>query len=354
MNIGNVQHGDKIVLNGKKKRNHFAAKCINTIRIQDPAESDNEDYLNTLNALNAPSDKMTAVFLINDQNVRFQLNTGADVNIICKRFVRKSQVRKTSQTLTMWNQSKLKPSGMTDIIMTNPKKGKQEKVLFTVVDNGLQCLLGLQTCKCLGLITVNNENFIAPVHCEESNLGDLGKAHLTVDETVAPVVSQCRKSPHTMREKVKKEIELLVSRKILVPVDKPTDWVSQMALVKKPNGNLRICIDPQHLNKALKLEHYKLPTLEDILPQFKNAKIFSKLDIKEAYWHIRLDESSSWLTTMITAFGRFRWARLPFGLNVSGEMFQEKLSQALERLDGCINVTNCIVLARTAREGLSQ
>ena len=34
---------------------------------------------------------------------------------------------------------------------------------------------------------------------------------------------------------------------------------------------------------------YKLPTLDDVLPKLKNAKIFSKLDIKEAYWHIRLD-----------------------------------------------------------------
>uniref|UniRef100_A0A2C9M825 Reverse transcriptase domain-containing protein n=1 Tax=Biomphalaria glabrata TaxID=6526 RepID=A0A2C9M825_BIOGL len=173
----------------------------------------------------------------------------------------------------------------------------------------------------------------------------MGESHLTVDETVAPVFSQCRNIPLTMKKKVKKEIELLVSRKILVPVDEPTDWVSQMAVFKKTNGNLRICIDTQHLNKALKREHYKLPTLEDILPQFENAKIFSKLDIKEAYWHIRLDEYSSWLTTMITAFGRFRWARLPFGLNVSGEIFQKKLAQALERLDGCINVADDIVIA---------
>uniref|UniRef100_A0A2C9M0F0 Reverse transcriptase domain-containing protein n=1 Tax=Biomphalaria glabrata TaxID=6526 RepID=A0A2C9M0F0_BIOGL len=148
-----------------------------------------------------------------------------------------------------------------------------------------------------------------------------------------------------MREKVKKEIELLVSRKILVPVDEPTDWVSQMVVVKKTNGNLRICIDPQHLNNVLKQERYKLPTLEDILPQLKNAKIFSKLEIKEAYWHIRLDEYSSLLTTMITPFGQFRWAQLPFGLNVSGEIFQKQLAQALERLDGCINVADDIVKA---------
>ena len=52
------------------------------------------------------------------------------------------------------------------------------------------------------------------------------------------------------------------------------------------NGKLRICIDPQLLNAALKREHYQLPVLDDVLPKLKDAKIFSKLYVKEAYWHV--------------------------------------------------------------------
>ena len=52
---------------------------------------------------------------------------------------------------------------------------------------------------------------------------------------------------------------------------------------------------------------------------------FSKLDVKEAYWHVRLDEASRKLTTMITPFGRYMWKRLPFGLKVSSEIFQRKI-----------------------------
>ena len=107
-----------------------------------------------------------------------------------------------------------------------------------------------------------------------------------------------------------------------------------MAIVHKPNGKLRICIDPQPLNAALKREHYKLPILDDVLPKLKDAKIFSKLDVKEAYWHVRLDESSSKLTTTITPFGRYMWKRLLFGLKVSSEFFQRKLDKALGDLDG--------------------
>ena len=62
-------------------------------------------------------------------------------------------------------------------------------------------------------------------------------------------------------------------------------------------------------------------TFDDVLLQLENAKVFSKLDVKEAYWHVRLDEESSQLTTMITPFGyRMRWMRLPFSLKVVSEI----------------------------------
>ena len=84
----------------------------------------------------------------------------------------------------------------------------------------------------------------------------------------------------------------------------PTESVSQLAVVHKPNGKLRICIDPQPLNAALKREHYRLPMLDDVLTKLRDSKIFSKLDLKEAYRHIRLDEAPSKLTTVTTPFGR--------------------------------------------------
>ena len=73
-----------------------------------------------------------------------------------------------------------------------------------------------------------------------------------------------------------------------------------MDVVRKSNGSLRIGIDPHPLNTALMREHYRLTMLEDVLPKLVNARIFSKLDIREAYWHVKLSENSSRLTTMIT------------------------------------------------------
>ena len=108
--------------------------------------------------------------------------------------------------------------------------------------------------------------------------------------------------PLARREEVKEEIEKLTKRGILIPVTEPTEWMNQMAIVRKANGNIRLCLNPQPLNKVLVRERYKLPTFEDILPELSNAKIFTKLDVKEAFWRARLDKDSSMLTTMITHF----------------------------------------------------
>jgi hypothetical protein len=101
----------------------------------------------------------------------------------------------------------------------------------------------------------------------------------------------------------------------------------------KKSGSLRICIDPKPLNAALKREHYQIPVIDDLLPDLTDACVFTKVNLASAFWHLELDEESSVLTTFATRNGCFRWLRLPFGLNVSCEIFQ-RLNQELEGLPG--------------------
>ncbi len=72
----------------------------------------------------------------------------------------------------------------------------------------------------------------------------------------------------------------MTRRGILAKVDQPTDWVNQMAVVEKKSGKIYICINPRPLNECLMREHYMLPTLDDILPQIRDAKRFSVLDLR--------------------------------------------------------------------------
>ena len=51
---------------------------------------------------------------------------------------------------------------------------------------------------------------------------------------------------------------------VLKKVDEPTDWVSNLVVVEKKEGSLRLCLDPKNLNKAIKREHHAIPTMQDI------------------------------------------------------------------------------------------
>ncbi len=75
-------------------------------------------------------------------------------------------------------------------------------------------------------------------------------------------------------------------------------------VIPKKNGKLRLCLDPQDLNKATQWEYYPLPTIEEIATRLHGAKLFTTLNVQHGFWHIALDEESSLLTTFNAPFGR--------------------------------------------------
>ena len=130
-----------------------------------------------------------------------------------------------------------------------------------------------------------------------------------------------------------------ISSCVVTPVDILTDWVNSIVLSESTNEKgeitkLRACLDPRDLNKWVKREQHYSKTIDEVVTQLNDAKFFTLVDAKKGYWHVPLDESSSYLTTFSTPFGRFRFARLPFGLVVSQDIFQKQLDSALEGLTG--------------------
>ena len=105
-----------------------------------------------------------------------------------------------------------------------------------------------------------------------------------------------------------------------------------MLAVPKKNGTIRICLDPKDLNKAILRENYRMPTIEDFATRLLEAKLFSVLDTKNEFWHVKLNEESSYLATFHTPFGRYRWCRMPFGINSASEVFQRRMHELIEGL----------------------
>ena len=135
---------------------------------------------------------------------------------------------------------------------------------------------------------------------------------------------------------------------ILVPVMEATPWINSFVLVESKDNQgqlkLRICLDPTNLNKAMTRELYNFHTPEDISHMPADACILTMCNCKKGYWHQRLDEASSYLTTFNTEIGRYRFAVMPFGITVAGDMFQCKLDECFSHIKNLIVIADDIMV----------
>lgn len=117
-----------------------------------------------------------------------------------------------------------------------------------------------------------------------------------------------------------------------------------MLVVVKPN-KLRICLDPRNLNKAIRREHYQMPTIKEVTTRLINAKRFTVVDAKEGFWQTRLDEESSYKTTFNSPFGRFLWKRMPSGISSAPEVWQRTMHELVENLEGVEIIADDFLIA---------
>ena len=112
----------------------------------------------------------------------------------------------------------------------------------------------------------------------------------------------------------------------------------------KEDSSLRLCLDPKDLTKAIKRNQWYARILDDILPEFAQSKNFTVKDATSGFWHVALDLRSNLLTTFNTPWGKYRWLRMPFGLKVSGDVFQERLDKVLRLVPGVLGIVDDIVI----------
>jgi len=320
--------------------------------------SDDDDWVYSVSRT-APRDAKCSL-LVGRRPVTFQIDTGSSVNLLPVEHA--SNVRPYPGLLTTWDKSVVRPMGKCDMRVINPRN-KQTSIIEFVVFDDPQCqpLLGFETSQSLGLVSINVNNF-DQVHSIASSDqykslfdGALGRLpgephHLRVTADAVPSVMANRRVPIAVREPLRAELDRLVTDGVLVPVEEPTPWVSQLVVTTKRSGAIRVCVDPHNLNKVLQRERFSLPVLEDVLHELRDAAMFSKADLASGYWHVELDTESSLLTTFQTCYGRYRWLRLPFGTTVSSEVFQRRLLEALSGLAGVVCIADDIIIHGTDKQ----
>ena len=117
--------------------------------------------------------------------------------------------------------------------------------------------------------------------------------HIELKDNYKPVQHAPCTVPAGMQDAYNAELQRLLHKGVIVEVHNYTEWVNSIVPVQKPNGEIRLCLDPRHLNMAIKHNPWYMRTLDDILPKISNAKTISMSNATSGYWHILLDYASS-------------------------------------------------------------
>lgn len=100
--------------------------------------------------------------------------------------------------------------------------------------------------------------------------------------------------------------------------------------VKKKDGTLRPCIDYRGLNDITIRNKYSLPLMEAAFAPLQRARLFSKLDLRNAYHLVRIRKGDEWKTAFKTPIGHFEYKVMPFGLTNAPAVFQALVNDVLQ------------------------
>ena len=99
-----------------------------------------------------------------------------------------------------------------------------------------------------------------------------------------------------------------------------------MTLARKSNGEYRLCVDYRELNKLVVPMARPIPHVEDLLLQSGQKHYFTRIDLKDAFFHVFVENESIKYLAFITSSGQFEFLVAPFGFRNSPLVFAEFIS----------------------------
>uniref|UniRef100_A0A8D8T341 Uncharacterized protein K02A2.6 n=1 Tax=Cacopsylla melanoneura TaxID=428564 RepID=A0A8D8T341_9HEMI len=351
------------------RMNHFDEACrlrpkkIKAIEIEE-SSSDQEGgeltkyLISTVQSTN--TEKWYQKFNFKNTSIDFKLDSGADINVLPLNLVKiispklMNKLVPSKTKAETYGGHKLRILGTVELKLRH--KNEKLPVKFHVMPDskGIIPILGRDSCVKLGLIKLLNhvkdksynnciadhskEKLVAKYNTVFQGLGKFPVEYeISINKDVQPTIKPPRRVAYSVLPKLQLTLDKLVKSKIIEPVESPKEWCSNIVIVEKTSGDLRICLDPIDLNEAVNREYYPIPTLEEIKSQLSGKKYFSVLDLKDGFFQVPLCKNSTDLCTFSTPLGQwFKFCRLPFGLKTAPEIFMKVNKEAFQNIPNLI------------------
>lgn len=359
----------------KACRNHRSSSNVRSVKFNCDHESENESsdetpgHIHTVCPISTVNPDDTTVwyqkFTFDKGEVLFKLDTGADINVIPLDELKKIRP-KLACKLTPCNiraeayaGHKLNFLGKIKIKL---RTDKTHTVVFHVIESGKGTIpiLGGDTSELLGLVKrcyinnlekVNKKVFVEKFKSVFHGTGKFPcEYNIKLRQNEAPSVRPPRRVPYALKDKLEEKLNQLEKDEIIVKIDNPESYCSHLVVVEKPNGELRLCLDPVDLNKDIEREYYLVPTLSEIKYKLAGKRIFSVIDLKDGFHQVPLSANSTDLCTFSTPYGYYKYLRLPFGLVSSPEVFMKFNNKCFGDIEDIVIYMDDILIASTDEE----
>ena len=337
----------------EKTKGRKTKKSVRYVR----SERDEDEYAFTVNSATSP-EKIDVT--VGGVVVAMLIDSGASTNVIDKNLwlkLKQDKIkcvsRKSDKKLYAYGSKQ--PLNVLGTFSAEARvEGKEAEAEFVVINGEGAALLGRETAIKLGVLKLGTQ--ICTVTCSETIMSDykeifegVGKlkdfqVKLYVNPDVPPVAQPVRRTPFSLRDKVKEKIEELIAMDIIEPVEGPTPWVSPVVVVPKQNDEIRLCVDMRRANEAIIRERYPIPTVDEVLQSLNQSTMFSKLDLKWGYHQLELHPDSRSITTFTTHCGLYQYKRLMFGISSAPEVYQHVIQQSLQGCEGVANISDDIIV----------
>lgn len=192
-----------------------------------------------------------------------------------------------------------------------------------------------QKSKSMGLIQKYSDIF-------SKSATDIGlcktlKHEIKLKEGAEPLCFPIRRIPIALEEKVNDLVDDLHEKGIIRESKSP--WCAPLVIVKKKNGDIRLCLDFRGLNSLTNRPIYPIPEAQELFDTLSGSHFFSTLDLSNGYYNVEIDEKDKEKTAFATKRGHFEFNRLPFGLCGAPATFQKIMNMILNKE----NYSRCLV-----------
>ena len=187
---------------------------------------------------------------------------------------------------------------------------------------------------------------------DETSIGTTPLTSMMIDTGTSEPISQ-KPYPIAMEhyQSVRDEIEILLAANIIHT--SRSSWSAPIIVVPKGDGGKCLVIDYRALNKVTRKFTWPLLKVEDIFSKLNRAIYFTTLDLWAGYHHIPWDKPSIPKTAFNSAFGKYEYVKVPFGLAQAPAYFQELMTGILKDFNFTITcLDDIIILSKTPQEHL--